>query len=91
LKDVLAPLARSGLAATWCFIFIGVIRELSASILLFTSRSKVISVMIYDLKEEGKWEVISVLGILLLLFTFGVVALVNRLGGGVATSPPSTT
>jgi iron(III) transport system permease protein len=91
LRDVLVPLARSGVAATWCFIFIGAIRELSASILLFTSRSKVISVMIYDLKEEGKWEVISVLGLLLLVFTFAVVALVNRLGGRVATTPPSTT
>jgi hypothetical protein len=34
----------------------------------------------YDLKEEGKWEVISVLGILLLAGTFVIVALVNRLG-----------
>jgi len=34
----------------------------------------------YDLKEEGKWEVISVLGILLLTCTFAIVALVNRLG-----------
>ena len=48
------PLARTGVAATWCFVFIGAIRELSASILLFTSQSRVISVVIYDLKEEGK-------------------------------------
>ena len=89
LRDVLTPLARSGVAATWCFIFIGAIRELSASILLFTSRSKVISVMIYDLKEEGKWEIISVLGILLLVFTFLIVAVVNRLGGRVVTAPPA--
>ena len=60
------------------------IRELSASILLFTSKSKVVSVMMYDLKEEGKWEVISVLGILLLALTFAVVALVNRFGTRVA-------
>ena len=36
LRDVTAPLARSGIIAAWCFIFIGVIRELSASIILFT-------------------------------------------------------
>ncbi|HVJ12629.1 MAG TPA: ABC transporter permease subunit, partial [Burkholderiales bacterium] len=35
LRDVTAPLARSGIIAAWCFIFIGVIRELSASIILF--------------------------------------------------------
>jgi len=32
--------------ATWCFIFVGVIRELSAAIMLFTSETKVISVLI---------------------------------------------
>jgi iron(III) transport system permease protein len=80
LRDIMVPLARSGVAATWCFVFIGAIRELSASILLFTSQSRVVSVVMYDLKEEGKWEVISVLGILLLAGTFVIVALVNRLG-----------
>lgn len=86
LRDVLVPLSRSGVAATWCFMFIGAIRELSASILLFTSQSRVVSVVIYDLKEEGKWEVISVLGILLLVCTFGIVAIVNRLGRPVVSS-----
>ena len=86
LRDVMVPLSRSGVAATWCFMFIGAIRELSASILLFTSQSRVVSVVIYDLKEEGKWEVISVLGILLLVCTLGIVAIVNRLGRPVVSS-----
>jgi iron(III) transport system permease protein len=73
LKDVTAPLARSGLIAAWSFIFIGVIRELSASILLFAPASKVVSVVIFDLKEEGQVGVISVLGILLLLVSFAVI------------------
>jgi iron(III) transport system permease protein len=73
LKDVTAPLAKSGLIAAWCFIFIGVIRELSASILLFTPTSKVVSVVIFDLKEEGQIGVIAVLGILLLLVSFLVI------------------
>ena len=73
LKDVTAPLARSGLIAAWCFIFIGVIRELSASILLFTPMSKVVSVVIFDLKEEGQIGVISVLGIAMLLVSFVII------------------
>ena len=43
LRDITAPLARSGVIAAWCFIFIGVIRELSASIILFTPVTKVMS------------------------------------------------
>jgi iron(III) transport system permease protein len=81
LKDVTAPLARSGLIAAWCFIFIGVIRELSASILLFTPKSKVVSVVIFDLKEEGQVGVISVLGIALLLVTFAVILAVQWIVG----------
>ncbi|MDZ4343243.1 MAG: iron ABC transporter permease [Candidatus Binatia bacterium] len=81
LKDVTVPLARSGLIAAWSFIFIGVIRELSASILLFAPTSKVVSVVIFDLKEEGQVGVISVLGILLLLVSFAVILAVHWLVG----------
>jgi iron(III) transport system permease protein len=81
LKDVTAPLARSGLIAAWSFIFIGVIRELSASILLFAPASKVVSVVIFDLKEEGQVGVISVLGILLLVVSFAVILAMHWFAG----------
>ena len=81
LKDVTAPLARSGLIAAWSFIFIGVIRELSASILLFAPSSKVVSVVIFDLKEEGQVGVISVLGILLLVASFAVILAMQWFAG----------
>jgi iron(III) transport system permease protein len=81
LIDVTAPLARSGLIAAWSFIFIGVIRELSASILLFAPKSKVVSVVIFDLKEEGQVGVIAVLGILLLVVSFAVILAVQWLAG----------
>ncbi len=81
LLDVTAPLARSGLIAAWSFIFIGVIRELSASILLFAPKSKVVSVVIFDLKEEGQVGVIAVLGILLLVVSFAVILGVQWLAG----------
>ena len=81
LKDVTVPLARSGLIAAWSFIFIGVIRELSASILLFTPQSKVVSVVIFDLKEEGQIGAIAVLGILLLVVSFVIILTVQRVVG----------
>jgi iron(III) transport system permease protein len=81
LRDVTAPLARSGLIAAWSFMFIGVIRELSASILLFAPSSKVVSVVIFDLKEEGQVGVISVLGILLLAVSFAVILAMQWFAG----------
>jgi iron(III) transport system permease protein len=82
LRQITAPLLRTGVIATWCFIFIGVMRELSAAIVLFTSQTKVLSVLIYDLNESGDLAAISVLGIAMLIITFGVVLAVNQIPGG---------
>jgi iron(III) transport system permease protein len=79
LRQITAPLLRTGVIATWCFIFIGVMRELSAAIILFTSQTKVISVLIYDLNESGDLAAISVLGIAMLVITFAVVLAVNQI------------
>ena len=79
LLKIVAPLLRTGVIATWCFIFIGVMRELSAAIVLFTSQTKVLSVLIYDLNESGDLAAISVLGISMLIITFAVVLAVNQI------------
>lgn len=79
LRQVTAPLLRTSIIATWSIVFIGVIRELSATILLTTSNTKVISVVIYDLNESGDLGAISVLGLFLLVVTFAIVLLINSL------------
>src|SRR5665213_776734 len=79
LRQITAPLLRTGVIATWCFIFIGVMRELSAAIILFTSQTKVLSVLIYDLNESGDLAAIAVLGISMLVITFAVVLAVNQI------------
>ena len=81
LWQITAPLLRTGVIATWCFVFVGVMRELSAAIILFTSETKVISVLIYDLNESGDLGAISVIGIGMLIITFAVVIAVNRIPG----------
>ena len=79
LWQITAPLLRTSVIATWCFIFVGVIRELSAAIMLFTSETKVLSVLIYDLNESGDLAAIAVLGLLMLVLTFTIVAVANSL------------
>jgi iron(III) transport system permease protein len=81
LRQITAPLMRTGVIATWCFIFVGVTRELSAAIILFTSETKVVSVLIFDLNESGDLGAISVIGIVMLLITFAVVIAANRIPG----------
>jgi iron(III) transport system permease protein len=81
LRRITAPLVRSALVSAWCFVFIGVMRELSAAIMLFTAHTKVLSVVIYDLNESGDLGAIAVLGITMLIGTFAVVVLANRIAG----------
>ena len=81
LIQITAPLIATSVVATWCFIFIGAIRELSATIMLTTAKTKLVSILIYDLNESGDLGLIAVLGLTLLAVTFAVVGFVNRVAG----------
>ena len=50
-------------------------------VILFTPSTKVMSVVIFDLKEEGQFGAIAVLGLVMLVMTFATVALVQRVLG----------
>lgn len=80
-RDVALPLMRPGLASAWLLVFLPALRELSSAILLFTANSRVVSVVIYELYEEGRWEAVSTLGVLLLALTLGILAATHRLLG----------
>ena len=86
-RDVTAPLIRLGVLAGWFIVFIYSLRELSASILLFTNKTTVIGVMMLDTYEFGSWPPVSALGCMLLAVNLIVVAAgyrivgVNFLGG----------
>ncbi|RFB79783.1 ABC transporter permease [Methylovirgula sp. 4M-Z18] len=79
IRRITAPLLRTSVVATWCLIFIGTIRELSATILLTTADTKLVSVIIYDLNESGDLGAIAVLGITLLVVSFTIVIIANQL------------
>ena len=54
-------------------MFVAVVRELSAAVILFTSETKVLSVLIFDLKESGDLAAIAVLGLAMLILTAIVI------------------
>jgi iron(III) transport system permease protein len=59
---------------------------LSAAVILFTSDTKVLSVLIFDLKESGDLGAIAVLGLVMLAITTIVIWLANLIpGAGGAT------
>jgi iron(III) transport system permease protein len=77
LWDITAPLIRNGVIATWILIFIGSIRELSATILLFTAKTKTISVTMFDLRESNDWGPIAVLSLTMLTVCFALITLIH--------------
>jgi len=81
LRDVTAPLLGPSLIATWCFVFVAVVRELSAAAILFTSETKVLSVLIFDLNESGDLAAIAVLGLTMLILSAAVIAVANLVPG----------
>jgi iron(III) transport system permease protein len=80
-KDVTVPLFKVGLIASWVLIFMPSLRELSSSVLLWTTNTKVVSVVILDFYEEGRLDFVSVLGVLLMVITMVVVVLAYRIVG----------
>jgi iron(III) transport system permease protein len=78
LWDITAPLIRNGVIATWILIFVGSIRELSATILLFTAKTKTISVAMFDLRESNDWGPIAVLSLTMLAVCFVLIAAIHH-------------
>ena len=85
---ILLALAWPAFAVGWVLTFFGIMRELSASILLYAAGSEVLSVELMKLWTDGRVEEVSVLGlmVMLLVFVFRWVqlALLRRRGATVA-------
>jgi iron(III) transport system permease protein len=80
-RRVTLPLLKPGIAAGWALLFVAFTRELSASILLYSPRLEVLSVVIYDMYGEGNFRLLSALTMLQIVIAVAVLALAKRLAG----------
>jgi iron(III) transport system permease protein len=78
---VVVPLLKKGLLGSWLLVFIPATRELSSAIFLVSAKTRVISVMMLDLSENGSFETLAALGFLLLGATILIVLIGYRLVG----------
>jgi iron(III) transport system permease protein len=81
LRAVLAPLLKRSLLGGGVLVFILATHELSAAIFLYTTKTRVMSVLLFDLSEEGNFERLASLGLILLGLTLALVALGYKLAG----------
>ncbi len=63
-RRIMIPLMRPGMTAAWIIIFVSMLKEISASILLFTYGTETMSVVLVELWSEGSFPVASSMAII---------------------------
>ena len=82
-KRVTLPLLRPGFVAGWIYICIVSFREFSTSVLLATGESRVLSILLFTMFEQGQVTVVAAIGILMILTLLTIVAVFYKLSGRV--------
>ncbi|WP_406858173.1 iron ABC transporter permease [Alsobacter sp. KACC 23698] len=82
MKEITLPLMGPGLFAGWLLVFVPVVQELSASILLFSSSSITLAVAIYNLYETGYTEPVSALALVNMVIIGAAIWLASRISKG---------
>jgi iron(III) transport system permease protein len=73
LRRVVEPLLRRGLAGAFILVFIPATRELSSAIFLYTTGTQVLSVLLFDKSDEGNFEILSSMGLILVVVTVALI------------------
>jgi iron(III) transport system permease protein len=79
-RRIILPLLKPGLVAGWIYIVIVSVRELSSSILLYSTGNEVVSIVIWELWENGQYVELSALGVMFILALFVLVLAAQWLG-----------
>jgi iron(III) transport system permease protein len=79
-RRVVLPLLVPGLLSGTIYVLIVSIRELSSSILLYSPGSEVVSIMIWELWQNGQYVELSALGVMLIIMLFCLVMVAQLVG-----------
>jgi iron(III) transport system permease protein len=79
-RRIILPLLKPGLLAGFIYVVIVSIRELSSSILLYSPGTEVVSIMIWELWQNGQYVELSALGVMLIVALFFLVMLAQLVG-----------
>lgn len=74
LRRITLPLSKPALLSGWILVFIFTVREINTAILLISPRSNILSVLTWDLVQDGRIANGAVVGIFQTLLLIGGVA-----------------
>jgi len=80
-RSIVAPLLAPTFIATWIIIFLAAVRDLSTVILLYSAKSKVLSVLNYELWAAGRMESAFAVGLVTTIIVI-IAAIAARILGG---------
>ena len=66
-RDIVLPLIAPGLFASWFLVFMPTLRELTISILLWSTKRETIGVMVFNLQESGNTVASAALAVIMML------------------------
>jgi iron(III) transport system permease protein len=79
-RCITIPLLRSGILAGWILLFVSFLRELSASVLLYTPKQVVLSVALFDLWASGDIGYLAALSVLMIVVAVAALGALRWLG-----------
>jgi iron(III) transport system permease protein len=81
MHRVVMPLLKKTLAGVFILVFVICTKELSTAVFLTGPGSRVVSVLTLDLSEQGNYEILAAMGVLLVVIVTVVVAIGMRIAG----------
>ena len=81
IRRVVAPLLKRSLAGAFILVFIPATRELSSAIFLYSINTQVLSVLLFDKSDEGNFEMLASIGLILVVITIVMILIGFRLMG----------
>jgi iron(III) transport system permease protein len=81
VRRVVLPLLKRSLAGAFILVFIPGTRELSSAIFLYSINTQVLSVLLFDKSDEGNFESLASIGLVLVVITVVLILAGFRLLG----------
>jgi iron(III) transport system permease protein len=82
-RRVLLPLLSPGIMAGFIYILVVSFRELSSSLLLYSPGNEVLSILIWEQFENGSFNVLAAIGVLMVIALVIMVTIAYKLGAKV--------
>jgi iron(III) transport system permease protein len=81
IRHVVMPVLKRSLAGAFILVFIPATRELSTAIFLYSINTQVLSVLLFDKSDEGNFEMLASIGLVLVVITVVLILAGFRLMG----------